>query len=431
MSASRARRKAVRFSAVEDVKMDGLLFSRSVLQKELGFRPDQIDYLFAFPGVRDADGVKTGYFEALVSLKRDRATEELRHIPSAIRLGGATGTVFYHEFKNCPSSYAFKINAARLEQPFTPQQSRGRSREDVEEEEEELIRLGLEEERCALQPGLSLSEAKVDITVEQDTSGEGASVLAGKQAGAVDEAGNCMEPNEGASPGASDQPIMAPTSDLNLAVQSQQTSSKTTRGGGAQHHLCATERNDIVSAEGSSLISTTSAALDAPQMQLVPLSAPQPLGTVMDDSLYVTPKVFSTPSQHSLEPDSSGTANAVGTQNTESTIYSTDSCSEIEYACNALDPSSFSDTAVDGEVVEWGKDDNFVEEEVESAMDVSTSLKKKEKEGDDTEETGFESNDSRDVCTQDDRRNFQAVTGEDAFTPVIKRKTKKRNRKLD
>ncbi|KAJ1154948.1 hypothetical protein NDU88_007687 [Pleurodeles waltl] len=355
MAASRARRNAVRFSEVEDFKMEGLLFSRSVLHKELGFRPDQIDYLFAFPGgkvfevifttfalfeqclkrfkerndsaplkvfsinaltqpqkrwvnvsmfneyvqsaniitwlnqfcvashgarVRDADGVKTGYFKALVSLKRDPATEELRHIPSAIRL------------------------------------------------------------------------AKVDITVEQVTSGKGALFLVGKQAGAVDEAGNCMEPNEGASPGAPDQPIMVPTPDLDLAVHSQQTSSKATRGGVAQHHLSAVERNDIVSAGGSFLISTTGAALDAPQVQLVPPSAPQPNGTVMDDSLYVMPKVFSTLSQHSLEPASSGTANAVGTQGTVSTISSTDSCREIEDASTALEHSSFSDTAVTGEVVE-------------------------------------------------------------------------------
>ncbi|KAJ1114979.1 hypothetical protein NDU88_003208 [Pleurodeles waltl] len=88
-----------------------------------------------------------------------------------------------------------------------------------------------------------------------------------------------------------------------------------------------------------------------------------------------------------------------------------DSCSGIEFACTALEHSSFSDTAVAAEVVEWGKDDIFVEEEVEAAMDISTSLKRKEKEGDDTEETGFESNDSRDLCTRDDRRNFQAVTG--------------------
>ncbi|KAJ1116116.1 hypothetical protein NDU88_004335 [Pleurodeles waltl] len=282
--------------------MDGLLFSRSELQKELGFRPDQIDYLFAFPRgkvfevifttfalfeqcikrfkerndsaplkvfsinaltqpqkrwvnvsmfneyvqsadiitwlnqfcivshgerVRDADGVKTGYFKALVSLKRDPATEELRHIPSAIRHGGATGTVFYH----------------------------------------------------------------------------------------------------------------------------------------------------------------------------------------------------------SLESASSGAVNAVDIQ--VSTISSTDSCSEIEYACTALEHSSFSDTAVAGEVVEWGKDDIFVEEEIEAAMDVSFSFLFNEAEGDDTEETGFESIDSRDLCAQDDRRSFQAVTGEDAFTPVINRKTKKRNRKLD
>ncbi|KAJ1124874.1 hypothetical protein NDU88_003321 [Pleurodeles waltl] len=461
MAASRARQNAVRFSAVEDVKMDGLLFSCSVLQKELGFRPEQIDYLFAFPGGKvfevifntfalfeqclkrfkernDSAPLKVFSINALtqpqkrwvnVSMFNENTGHEAEDCVAdkTCNLCGSTE----HEFKNCPSSYAFKIKAARLEPPFTPHQSRGRSREDVEEEEEELIRLGLEEERLALQSGLSLSEAKVDITVEKDTSGEGASVLAGKQAGAVDEAGNCKEPNEGASPGAPDQPVMAPTPDLNLAVQSQQTSSKTTRGGVAQHHLSAVERNYIVSAGGSSLISTTGGALDAPQLQPVPLSAPQPLGTVMDNSLYVTPEVFSTPSQHSLEPASSGTANAVGTQGTVCTISSIDSCSEIEFACTALEHSSFSDTAVAAEVVEWGKDDIFVEEEVESAMDVSTSLKRKEKEGDDMEETGFESNDSRDLCAQEFRSNSQAVTGEDAFTPVIKRKTKKRNRKLD
>ncbi|KAJ1154624.1 hypothetical protein NDU88_007367 [Pleurodeles waltl] len=81
---------------------------------------------------------------------------------------------------------------------------------------------------------------------------------------------------------------------------------------------------------------------------------------------------------------------------TVSKISSTDSCSEIEYACTALEQSSFSDTAIAGEVTEWGKDDIFIEEEVEAAVEVSTSLKRKEKEGDDTEETGLESNDSRD-----------------------------------
>ncbi|KAJ1208369.1 hypothetical protein NDU88_003755 [Pleurodeles waltl] len=235
-----------------------------------------------------------------------------------------------------------------------------------------------------------------------------------------------MEPKEGASPGAPDLPIMAPTPDLDLAVQSQQTSSKTTRGVVAQHHLCAVERNDIVRARGSSLISNTDAAIDTPQVQLVPHSVPQPNDTVKDDSLYVTPKVFSTLSQHSLETASSGTANAVDTQVTLSTISSLDACNEIEYACEALERSSFSDNAVAGEVVEWGKDDIFIEEEVEAAMDVSPSLKRKEKEDDDTEETGFESNDSRDLCAQDDRRNSRAVEGEDAFTHVIKRKAKKR-----
>ncbi|KAJ1190001.1 hypothetical protein NDU88_006741 [Pleurodeles waltl] len=445
--------------------MDGLLFSRSVLQKELGFRPDQIDYLFAFPGarVRDADGVKTGYFKALVSFKKDPATEELRHTLSAIRLGGATGTVFYvgqprrcrkfnleghlakdctapfctkcrstghevedclaektcnlcgsteHGFKNCLSSYTFKIKAAQLEQPFTLHQSRGRSREDVEAEEEELIRLGLEEERFELQPGLSMSEEKVDITVEQDTSGKGAPFLEGKQAGAVDEAGKNMEHNEEASPGAPDLPIMAPTPELDLAVQSDQTSSKSTRVGVAQHHLCAAERNDIISAGGSSLISNTGAAIDTPQVQLVP----QPSGTDEDDSLYGTPKVFSTLSQHTLETSLSGTANAIDTQVPLSTIPSTDSGTEIEYACKTLEQSSFSDTAVAGVFVQRGTDGTIIGDEVEAAIDVSTSLKRKMKEGDYTEETGFESNDPRDLWAQGERCDFQAAKGEDSLS---------------
>ncbi|KAJ1209901.1 hypothetical protein NDU88_005272 [Pleurodeles waltl] len=173
------------------------------------------------------------------------------------------------------------------------------------------------------------------------------------------------------------------------------------------------------------------AAIDTSNVQLVPHSVLQPKGTDKGDSLYVTPKVFSMLSQHTLETASSGTANAIDTQVTVSTMSSTDSCSEIEYACTALEQSSFSDSAAAGELVEWGKDDIFIEEEVEDAMDASTSLKRKEKEGDDTEETGFESNDSRDLYAQDERRNFQAVKGEDGFTPVIKRKTKKRNRKVD
>ncbi|KAJ1148595.1 hypothetical protein NDU88_001423 [Pleurodeles waltl] len=108
-----------------------------------------------------------------------------------------------------------------------------------------------------------------------------------------------------------------------------------------------------------------------------------------------------------------------------------DSCTEIEYAYKALEQSSFSDTAVAGVFVEWGTDDTIIGDEVEAAMDVSTSLKRKEKEGDEAEETGFESNDCRDLCAIDESHSFQAVKREDAFTPVIKRKTKKRNRKLD
>ncbi|KAJ1145046.1 hypothetical protein NDU88_011338 [Pleurodeles waltl] len=50
MMASRACQNAVRFSVIEDIKMNGLMFNQSALQKKLGFRPDQVDYLFAFSG---------------------------------------------------------------------------------------------------------------------------------------------------------------------------------------------------------------------------------------------------------------------------------------------------------------------------------------------------------------------------------------------
>ena len=44
------RRNAVRFELQDDLEMDRLDFSRKVLQEELGFNPQQIDYLFALPG---------------------------------------------------------------------------------------------------------------------------------------------------------------------------------------------------------------------------------------------------------------------------------------------------------------------------------------------------------------------------------------------
>ncbi|KAJ1118162.1 hypothetical protein NDU88_006357 [Pleurodeles waltl] len=117
-------------------------------------------------------------------------------------------------------------------------------------------------------------------------------------------------------------------------------------------------------------------------MPLVPHSEVQLNDTDKDDSLYATPKVFYTLSQYTVETASSDHANTIDNQERVSAISSTDSCTEIEYASTVLEQSSFSDTVVAGVLVEWGKDDTSIEEEVEAAMDVSTSLKIKEKEGD-------------------------------------------------
>ena len=44
------RRNAVRFDLLEDLQMDRLQFSRQILQKELGFSTNQLEYIFAYPG---------------------------------------------------------------------------------------------------------------------------------------------------------------------------------------------------------------------------------------------------------------------------------------------------------------------------------------------------------------------------------------------
>ena len=44
------RRNAVRFELQGDLEMDRLQFSRNILQSELGFAPQQLDYIFAMPG---------------------------------------------------------------------------------------------------------------------------------------------------------------------------------------------------------------------------------------------------------------------------------------------------------------------------------------------------------------------------------------------
>uniref|UniRef100_A0A3Q2PPA6 CCHC-type domain-containing protein n=1 Tax=Fundulus heteroclitus TaxID=8078 RepID=A0A3Q2PPA6_FUNHE len=45
-----SRRNAVRFDLKNNLEMDRLQFSRIVLQKELGFEPTQMDYIFSLPG---------------------------------------------------------------------------------------------------------------------------------------------------------------------------------------------------------------------------------------------------------------------------------------------------------------------------------------------------------------------------------------------
>ncbi len=59
MSAQGQRRNAARFVLLEDLEMDRLTFSRRILQRELGFNPSQLDFVFALPGRKTFEVVFT------------------------------------------------------------------------------------------------------------------------------------------------------------------------------------------------------------------------------------------------------------------------------------------------------------------------------------------------------------------------------------
>ena len=50
MALQQNRRNAVRFNLLEDLEMDRLQFSRQILQKDLQFSTNELDYIFGFPG---------------------------------------------------------------------------------------------------------------------------------------------------------------------------------------------------------------------------------------------------------------------------------------------------------------------------------------------------------------------------------------------
>ncbi|KAJ1113860.1 hypothetical protein NDU88_002101 [Pleurodeles waltl] len=274
MAAYRACRNAVRFSAIKYIKMDGLMFRWSVLQKEHGFRPDQIDHLYALPGDKLFAVIFTTFalFEqCLKSFKEKNDSTPLK---------------------------MFAISA--LTQP-----------------QKRWVNFFIFNEYAQSADIIMWLNMRLDIDAANETS------------------------------------------KVQLALHFELL-------------LNDTDKND---------------------------------------SLYATPKVLSTSSQNTVQTASSDTVNTFDNQETVSTVTSKDSCTRIEHAYEALEQSSFSDIAVAGVTIEQGKDDNIIEEEVEAAMDISTSLKGNGKEGDNAEETGFESNDSRDLCAQDERCKFQGRGG--------------------
>ncbi|KAJ1152188.1 hypothetical protein NDU88_004965 [Pleurodeles waltl] len=160
-------------------------------------------------------------------------------------------------------------------------------------------------------------------------------------------------------------------------------------------------------------IRNTAAANETSKEQLEPCYELQLKDTDKGDTLYATPKIFSTLTQQTVETASSDTVNSIDNQEKVSTVSSKESYTKIDYACKALEQSSFSYTAIVDMAIGWCKYGNFIEEEIEKAMDISSSLEGKEKEGDDGEESGIECNNSRDVYAQDERGTLEERKAED------------------
>ncbi|KAK2900067.1 hypothetical protein Q8A73_013196 [Channa argus] len=99
-----SRRNAVRFELQSNLEMDRLQFSRNIIQKELGFPPTQLDYIFAFPGKKMFEVVfsTTKLYESCIdTFNRSKDSNsrlmDIRLIPLSEREPKAITVIMYSE----------------------------------------------------------------------------------------------------------------------------------------------------------------------------------------------------------------------------------------------------------------------------------------------------------------------------------------------
>lgn len=83
VSMAGSRRNGVRFELQEVCEMDRLQF-RTVIQKELGFSPNQLDYIFGLPGRRIYEVIftTTTLYESCINIfnRKRQSSPQLAHI---------------------------------------------------------------------------------------------------------------------------------------------------------------------------------------------------------------------------------------------------------------------------------------------------------------------------------------------------------------
>lgn len=104
MAANGNRRNAVRFELQGDLEMDRLQFSRIIVQRELGFSPSQLDYVFALPGKKTFEVIFITFalfescFERFQQKKKDNTyLQRILIIPLSQRESKSVTVIMYTE----------------------------------------------------------------------------------------------------------------------------------------------------------------------------------------------------------------------------------------------------------------------------------------------------------------------------------------------
>ncbi|KAJ4946244.1 hypothetical protein JOQ06_023912, partial [Pogonophryne albipinna] len=150
------RRNAVRFDLLEDLQMDRLQFSRHILQKELDFASNHLEYIFAYPGKKIFEVIFTTsqHFQNCLERFEKKKTsasgfDKISMTPLAERDLKTYVMIFSekvrnqdvwtwmtrhcecnlcssenHRFKDCPYAYSNRVKLSPFETPETREEER-------------------------------------------------------------------------------------------------------------------------------------------------------------------------------------------------------------------------------------------------------------------------------------------------------------------